>query len=52
MSNLENIYDIRKNERLVYILPTDSILNAEQKQISEKIAITIFMFAKRRVGCA
>lgn len=44
MSNLENIYDIRKNERLVYILPTDSILNAEQKQISEKIAIAINLY--------
>lgn len=44
MSNLENIYDIRRNECLMYILPTDSILNAEQKPISEKIVMAINLY--------
>lgn len=44
MDKLKNIYDIRRDERLMYILPTDSILNNEFIAVSEKIAIAINLY--------
>lgn len=44
MDKLENIYNIRKNENLMYILPVNSVLKNEQILISGKIAIAINLY--------
>ncbi len=44
MGKLRNVYDIRKKEQLMYILPTDSRLCKEQKAMTEKIAIAINLY--------